>query len=189
MLFRVLHHYRKGQGFRTGRGSQEIGGSFVLGAWGENSLFFEPVGRKPNAPVHVAVQTKDGAPVPGFILTITSEGPPFAPTLVRLAAETSKEATDANAEIDEAVYQAVATLPTVKPAGGLAPQGRPGVPREAIEQALQKSSATVRRALDRLQDAGRILLTGTMSRKKKLYGISPKENANINPAHAPGEQA
>ena len=66
---------------------------------------------------------------------------------------------------------------------------RPGVPREDVEKALGKSSATIRRSLDRLQDTGRILLTGTMSRKKKLYGIVPKKIKHIDPAHASGEQA
>src|SRR5262249_20801371 len=46
VVFRIVHHFRKVQGFRAGRGSQEIGGSFVLGAWAEASLFFEPIGRK-----------------------------------------------------------------------------------------------------------------------------------------------
>ncbi len=45
VIFRLIHHYRKSQGQRSGRGSQEISGSFVLGAWGENSIFFEPIGR------------------------------------------------------------------------------------------------------------------------------------------------
>jgi Bifunctional DNA primase/polymerase, N-terminal/AAA domain len=60
-IFRVLHHYRKAQGFRVARGSQEMGGSFVLGAWGECSLFLEPIGRKQGA-VRVEVQSKDAAP-------------------------------------------------------------------------------------------------------------------------------
>lgn len=77
-VFRVLHHYCKSQGFRTGRGSQGIGGSFVLGAWGECSLFFEPIGRKQGA-VRVEVQTKDGAPVPAFRLAIHAEGPARGP--------------------------------------------------------------------------------------------------------------
>ena len=190
VLCRVLHHYRKGQGFRTGRGSQEIGGSYVLGAWGENSLFFEPVGRKPDAPVRVAVQFKDGAPVPGFLLVIESEGPAFAPSLVRLKADTETAGTDATAEMDDAVEQAVATLPPVPPSKGKGKEHeRPGVPREAVEQALGKAERTVRRALDRLQDAGRILVTGKIARGKKLYGIKVKKSADIDPGHGSGDRA
>src|SRR4030095_13324755 len=72
VIFRLIHHFRKQQGFRTGRGSQEIGGSFALGAGAENSLFFEPIGRKQGL-VRVEVQSKDGAPVPPFRLAITTE--------------------------------------------------------------------------------------------------------------------
>src|SRR5262249_45598369 len=68
-IFRLVHHYRKSQTFRSGRGSQEISGSYVLGAWAENSLFFEPVGRKQGL-VKVEVQTKDGPPQPPFRLVI-----------------------------------------------------------------------------------------------------------------------
>jgi hypothetical protein len=91
VIFRLIHHYRKTQGFRAGRGSQEIGGSFVLGAWGENSLFFEPIGRKQGA-VRVEVQSKDGAPAAGFRLTLEAEGPAHAPTLIRLIAEETRPA-------------------------------------------------------------------------------------------------
>jgi hypothetical protein len=63
-LFRVLHHYRKIQGsHRAGRGSQEIGGSFALGAWGVNRAFFEPVGRTQGT-VRLRVQCKDAPPRP-----------------------------------------------------------------------------------------------------------------------------
>lgn len=161
VIFRLIHHYRKAQGFRPGRGSQEIGGSFVLGAWGENSLFFEPIGRKQGA-VRVEVQSKDGAPTPGFRLRLESEGPSHAPTLVRLIAEEEKADDDA----DELVYQAIATLPPVE-----AVAGRPGVPVKAIIEATKKSDKTVRRALDNLLSVGRCLVTGTMSRKTKLYAV------------------
>jgi hypothetical protein len=103
VLFRLVHHYRKTQGFRAGRGSQEIGGSYVLGAWGENSLFFEPVGRK-QGHVRVEVQSKDSAPVPGFRLKVESEGPTHAPTLVRLVVE---EEPQDRSGVDEVIYQAV----------------------------------------------------------------------------------
>jgi hypothetical protein len=172
VLTRLVHHYRKGQGFgRSGRGSQELGGSYVLGAWAENSLYFEPVGRKGQG-VTVTLQSKDAAPVAAWALRIEAEGPRHAPTEVRLHADyLASTASTADAATDEAIYEAVAALPPKA-----ATKGAPGVPREDVEQATGKSSATVRRGLDRLQDAGRILLTGTMSKGKKLYAISLKES-------------
>jgi hypothetical protein len=128
VIFRLIHHFRKQQGFRTGRGSQEISGSFVLGAWGENSLFFEPIGRKQGA-VRVEVQSKDGAPVPGFTLTIESEGPKHAPTVVRLVAT---EDADPHAA-DELIFQAVATLPKQA-----AVKGEPGVSKQALIDATKR---------------------------------------------------
>ena len=162
VVFRLVHHFRKQQGFRTGRGSQEIGGSFVLGAWGENSLFFEPIGRKQGA-VRVEVQTKDAAPVPGFTLKLESEGLSHNPTLVRLVAE---EDVDLHAS-DEVVYQAVATLPKQA-----AKDGDSGVSKQALISALKLSESTVRRALKHLIDDERCLVTGTMNRQTKLYGVN-----------------
>jgi AAA domain-containing protein/primase-like protein len=162
VVFRLVHHFRKQQGFRTGRGSQEIGGSFVLGAWGENSLFFEPVGRKQGA-VRVEVQSKDGAPVPGFTLTIESEGSSHVPDLVRLVA---KHDVDPN-DVDEIVYQAVATLPKQD-----AVLGAPGVPFKTIKDAVKKGDKTVRRSLDRLVASERCLVTGTMTKQAKLYAVN-----------------
>lgn len=160
-VFIVVHHYRKAQGFRTGRGSQEIGGSYVLGAWGENSLFFEPIGRK-QGPVRVEVQTKDGPPVPAFKLIIEAEGPEHDPVWIRLRAEDDRSGEDA----DEVIYQAVATLPTEA-----ALAGKPGVPVATIAGAVKRSDKTVRRALKRLVDAGRVLVTGQASKQKDLYGV------------------
>jgi len=162
VVFRLVHHFRKQQGFRTGRGSQEIGGSFVLGAWGENSLFFEPIGRK-QGPVRVEVQSKDGAPVPGFTLTIESEGPRHAPTLVRLVAQEDADPHEA----DELVFQAVAALPKQD-----AMTGAPGVPFKAIKDGVKKGDKTVRRALDRLLADERCLVTGTATKQAKLYGVN-----------------
>lgn len=160
-IFRLIHHYRKQQGFRTGRGSQEIGGSYVLGAWGENSLFFEPIGRKTGA-VRVEVQSKDGAPVPAFRLRLESEGPAHAPILVRLFAE--DDASESG--VDDVVADAVATLPTTP-----AVTGKPGVTVKALAEGIKKSDKTVREALKRLQTAGRCLEVGTASRGLKLYGV------------------
>jgi hypothetical protein len=163
VIFRVIHHYRKAQGFRAGRGSQEIGGSYALGAWGENSLFFEPVGRK-HGVVTIAVQSKDGAPLPGFRLRLETEGPAHNPDVVRLTVE--EEATATESAVDDLVRQAVATL---EPWPALV--GRPGVPLSALIEATKKSEKSVRRALDRLIDAEVCLVTGTLPKKRKLYGM------------------
>jgi hypothetical protein len=162
VVFRVLHHYRKSQGFRTGRGSQEIGGSFVLGAWGECSLFFEPVGRKQGA-VRVEVQVKDGAPVPAFRLKLHAEGPSHAPTLVRLTVEDEAESSSA----DDVLLQALATAPTVE-----ALVGKPGVPIATLATLLKRSDKTIRRALKRLQDAHLVSVTGQASKQVALYAVN-----------------
>lgn len=161
VVFRIIHHYRKQQGFRTGRGSQEIGGSFVLGAWGENSLFFEPVGRKQGV-VRVEAQSKDNPPQPAFRLRIDAEGPLWAPDCVRLVAEREPDV----AEADDLVFQALGSLPPTE-----ALTGAPGVSVKALGGAVKKSEKTVRRALERLLDSDRILVTGTMSKQAKLYAV------------------
>jgi hypothetical protein len=162
-LFRIIHHSRKitAGGFRTGRGSQEMAGSYVLSAWGESSLFFEPIGRQQGA-VRVTAQSKDDAPTPPFRLTITSEGPRHAPTTLRLTAEDDR-ADDA----DEVVLQAVAALPKTE-----ALVGQPGVTVQALATHLKKSEKTIRRALGRLEDAGRCVVTGKLSKQKELYGVN-----------------
>jgi putative DNA primase/helicase len=162
VIFRVLHHFRKVQGFRTGRGSQELGGSFVLGAWAEQSMFFEPIGRKRDQ-ARVEVQTKDGTPIPAFRLTFETEGPRHAPTLVRLKAEDDPDRQDA----DDLVFQAVATLDKTP-----ALAGKPGVSRATITAALKRSEPTVRRALKRLEDAGRVLVIGQATKNAPLYGVN-----------------
>jgi hypothetical protein len=178
VLFRILHHYRKQQGFRTGRGSQEIGGSYVLGAWGECSLFFEPIGRTQGA-VRVEVQTKDGPPVPAFRLVFQAEGPLHAPTTVTLSAEPESDRQDA----DDSVLQAVASLPKTE-----ALFGAPGVTRAAVAAALKRSEATVRRALKRLEDAGRLLVTGQATKKAALYAVAVKDDADLSPRQASGDE-
>jgi hypothetical protein len=161
VVFRLVHHFRKVQGFRAGRGSQEISGSFVLGAWAEQSLFFEPVGRTQGV-VKVNVQSKDGAPVSPFSLKIESEGPRHAPTVIRLLAEDVKD----TSESDEAVHQAVATL-EASPAA----HGSPGVAPARIALALKRSEKTIKRSLDRLLDADRVVVTGKTVKQGKLYAV------------------
>jgi len=160
-IFRLIHHYRKQQGFRTARGSQEIGGSYVLGAWGENSLFFEPVGRKQGA-VRVEVQCKDSAPAPAFRLHLETEGPAHAPTLVRLTAEEEAEDTSA----DDVLLQALAAAPKTEAVVGL-----PGVSVVTLAVTLKKSDKTIRRSLKRLVTAKLALVTGQASRQTMLYGL------------------
>lgn len=136
----------------------------MLGAWGENSLFFEPIGRKQGA-VRVDVQLKDAPPRPGFTLKIESEGPRHNPTLVRLIAEEIADVPD----VDEVIYQAIATLPV---ATGVPIAGKPGVPRDDVIKHVKKSKSTVQRALRRLEDAGRILVTGQLTKKQPMYAVN-----------------
>jgi AAA domain len=174
VLSRVIHHYRKLQGaFRTGRGSQEIGGSFVFGAWGECSLFFEPVGRK-GAAVRVTVQVKDGPPLPDFLLTIEAEGPAFAPTLVRLSAkEVTPAAGTAPSEVDDQVYKAVESGPTTPAVKGPSPgvKGRDGVLQDTIVAMVKKSDKTVRDARDRLLDDKKLLVVGKLPKDASCMAL------------------
>lgn len=162
VVFRVLHHYRKAQGFRVSRGSQEIGGSFVLGAWAEQSLFFEPVGRKQGA-VRVTVQAKDGPATPAFRLVIQSEGPAYAPTLVRLSTKDDEEGAGA----EDLIIQAIASLPREDPL-----VGKPGVSIGALSDRLKKSAKTIKRGINRLIDDGRIKAVGQAAKNAVLYEIS-----------------
>lgn len=165
VIFRMLHHYRKiQQGFRAGRGSQEIGGSYVLGAWGESSLFFEPVGRKQGA-VKVEVQTKDGPPQPAFLLKLESEGPSKAPMKVRLIAEEISTASAAET-LKEQVFQAIAT---VNPVESIC--GKRGIPLKAIKEAVNRSDRPVRTAIKALIDEGRVDVVGEATRRTALYGV------------------
>jgi len=160
---RVICHARKltAGGFRTGRGSQEVAGSFVLGAWAEAGLYFEPIGRQQGA-VRVTVQSKDWAPLPPFRLVIESTGPVDNPDTLTLRA-VEDQATDA----DDLVLQAVATLPTTE-----AIAGKPGVTVQALAAHLKRSTKTIRRAVGRLEDAGRIVVTGKASKQADLYVVA-----------------
>lgn len=162
-LARIIAHNRKvaAGGFRTGRGSQEIAGSHVLGAWGECSIFFEPIGRKAGA-VRVTVQCKDWAPLEPFRLVIQSTGPSATPETMTLLAET-----DRGDDADERVIDAIATLPPVSPL-----TGSPGVPKAALAESLKCSERTVQRSLTKLEGAGRISVTGYLSKKRPLYAVA-----------------
>ncbi|MDA2911568.1 AAA family ATPase [Nitrospiraceae bacterium AH_259_D15_M11_P09] len=163
-IFRIVHHYRKTQGFRSGRGSQEIGGSYVLGAWGENSLFFEPLGRK-QGPVRVEIQSKDSPPQPAFQLTIRSEEEPGeSPRIVLVAEDVSFET--AAEKLKEQVFEAVASLAKTE-----AQEGEPGILREDICKAVKRSDRPVRTALNGLQNEHRIKVVGKATRQRLLYDV------------------
>jgi hypothetical protein len=162
VVFRILHHYRKTQGFRAGRGSQELGGSFQLGAWAENSLFFEPIGRKHGA-VKVEVQSKDAPPAPAFTLIFESEGPVHDPTWVRLRAEELTE-TSVRARNLDAVLQALGTVPP-----SAAVEGLSGVLILSLVAALKLSDKTIRGCLKDLEVAGKAAVVGKASKGAALW--------------------
>jgi hypothetical protein len=162
VVFRVLHHYRKTQGFRAGRGSQELGGSFQLGAWAEQSLYFEPIGRKHGA-VKVEVQTKDAPPAPAFKLLFESEGPVHDPLWVRLHAEELTESSVRERNLD-AVLQALGTLPTTP-----AVEGKDGVPVVALVQHLKLAEKTVRTCLKDLESAQKAAPVGKATKNAVLW--------------------
>lgn len=166
VLFRVVHHYRKVQGgYRVGRGSQELGGSFQLGAWAENSLFFEPIGRKQGA-VKVEVQTKDGPPVPAFTLRVEAEGPAHAPTRLVLHAEAVTDRSAAE-QLQDQILQVLGALPTVEPLIGM-----PGVPVKAILHAVKRSDRPVRTALRTLVDTKHVAVVGQAGKRADLYALA-----------------
>jgi len=129
----------------VGRGSQELGGSFVLGAWGENSLFFEPVGRKSDA-VKVDIQSKDLPPVEPFRLVFESEGPQHDPTFIRLQAGDLTE--------QKAVQQLTETLDALRAADQVpGTDGRLGATVDNVARILKKTASTTRRRLNQLKEA------------------------------------
>lgn len=163
VIFRVIHHFRKNQGGRVGRGSQELGGSFVLSAWGEDSIFFEPIGRHQSG-ARLALQRKDSGATGQYTLTIQSEGPVEAPTTIRLHAD--EETTEPAAEqLKERVHEAIATLPVTSPL-----QGQQGVTLKSIQQHLKrKSDKPIREALRALEQEQRILKVGRGGHNADLW--------------------
>ena len=162
-LFRAVAHNRKIQGsFRAGRGSQEIAGSYQLGAWGENSLFFEPIGK--TGQVKVTVQRKDGAPTPAFGLRFETEGPEDNPTLVRLHAD-ELSTTSAVEALKDQIIVALPSLQTEE-----ASNGNMGISIETLCTAVSKSASPVRQAVKALVEDGRLREVGKVGRGRKLYG-------------------
>lgn len=163
-VFRVIHHFRKSQGFRSGRGSQEIGGSYVLGAWAENSIFFEPTSRRSGGPATIDIQLKDGAPLLKFQMRIVDEGE----TTVRLVIdEVAGDRNDAKARVAEAL----ATLGPVDE-----PQdGHPGASVQSLMAAVKLSEVTVRRALKALQEEEQAQVVGHAAKGKQLWSLVTAE--------------
>lgn len=165
-VFRVLHHYRKGQGQRMGRGSQEMGGSFVLGAWTEQAVYLEPIGRKGGG-TSFDVQQKDGAASSTLRLTWESEGPAHDPAWVRLVLAEMKPDQKAVEALAELVLQCVQTLTHVPAKEGA------GVPVGAIVEALKgtkgASPGRVRAALRFLVQNGSCESNEARSTKARRY--------------------
>jgi len=153
----LVHHYRKGQGERLGRGSQEMFGSFVLGAWTEQSLFIEPEDRtgkllclslqskdvKLNAPLRLVITESDTA------MTVTLDDLPTA------------------AGTAERVWEAIGTATPSEPY-----KGSRGVGIANLVMALKLSDKTIRVAVQELLGQRRILEVGTTSKQAKLYARS-----------------
>lgn len=163
VIFRVIHHFRKNQGGRVGRGSQELGGSFVLSAWGEDSIFFEPIGRNQTGS-RLTLQRKDSGASGQYTLTIQPEGPVEEPTIIRLQAdEVSTE--PAAEQLKERVCEAIGTLPVTQPL-----EGKPGVTLKAVQGALKrKSSKPIREALRALEQEKRICKVGRGEHNADLW--------------------
>jgi hypothetical protein len=161
-IFRVLHHYRKvggGGGFRSGRGSQEIAGSNKLGAWGEDSLFFEPVTRA-GGEVRVTVQRKDGEPPDAFQIVLTDED-----GRVILAAKTEQSV----ALIETQVLGFIGSMPKEL----ATTTGEPGVSIAAMLASgrTTASESVLRRTVRTLQAAKKVAVVGEADKQKKLYGV------------------
>ena len=69
--------------------------------------------------------------------------------------------------VTRCVFQALATLPKQP-----AVKGDPGASVQQIIAAIKVSESTVRRALRNLVTDKRCLVTGTMTKQAKLYGVN-----------------
>ena len=175
-VFRVLHHYRKGQGQRLGRGSQEMGGSFVLGAWTEQAVYLEPIGRKGGG-TSFDVQQKDGAAGSTLRLSWESEGPAHDPVWVRLKLDDMKPNQAAAEALAEQVLQLIQTLPAEP-----SPYGA-GVSIPTLVQTLKgikgASESGVKRALKILVDKGLCEPNASRGTKGRRYICEPTANQPI----------
>jgi KaiC/GvpD/RAD55 family RecA-like ATPase len=149
----LVHHYRKQQGERMGRGSQEIAGSYVLGAWTEQSLFLEPKDRTGKI-ISLTLQSKDGPAEPLRVVVVET-----AETLT-VAFEDLPTA----AGMAERVWEALGTASPSEPHSGLA-----GVSVKTLTVVLKVSDKSIRVAMNELVKAGRALEVGKATKQAKLY--------------------
>ena len=168
VVFRVLHHFRKSQGLRMGRGSQELGGSYVLGAWAEQSIYLEPIGRKGGG-TSFDVQAKDAAASTTMRLRWESEGPAHDPLWVRLILDDLKPDQAPGEKYADQVLQLLGTLPSEPSPNGA------GVSIGAIVKALGKSRDTVRRTLTFLLEKGLCNANDALSTKHRRYFCNAPE--------------
>jgi hypothetical protein len=154
----VLHHYRKQQGERMGRGSQEIAGSFTLGAWAEQSLFLEPKDRTGKL-VTLTLQSKDTEAPDPVRVVITETGEEDDGTIT-----VAFEKLPTAAGTTERVWEGLGTATPSEPH-----RGDPGVSVVTLQNALKLSDKTVRAALKELCAAGRAEEVGITSKQAKLY--------------------
>jgi len=169
----IVHHYRKQQGERLGRGSQEIFGSYVLGAWTEQSLFLEPRDRT------------------GKIITMTLQSKdvePFAAPLRLLIVEANDRITVELTEVPTAtltadrIFDALGTATKSEPV-----EGFPGVSVTTLALKLKIVDKTVRRHLKTLVDAGLAEEVGRLTKGQKLY--AQVEAPKNDPGHGSDVQA
>lgn len=152
----LVHHYRKQQGERMGRGSQEIAGSYVLGAWAEQSLYLEPKDRTGKL-VSLTLQSKDAETPAEPLRVVVTETPD---TLI-----VTVEDLPTAAGMAERVWEALGTAAPSEPHTGLV-----GVSVKTLMVALKvRSDKTIRVALGELVAAGRALEVGTTTKQAKLY--------------------
>ena len=178
-VFRLLHHYRKNQGQRMGRGSQEMGGSYVLSAWTEQSVYLEPIGRKGGGTAF-DVQQKDGAGSQTLRLVWEATGPAHDPTTVRLKLEELKPQQAAAEALAERVLVLLQTLPPEP-----SPDG-PGVSFPSLLAALRSAKggpgvgeSTVRRALKILIETGVCTPNDARSTKLKRFACTPSGQTTV----------
>lgn len=152
-----------------GRGSQELGGSYVLGAWAEQSVYLEPIGRRGGG-TSVDVQAKDAAATTSMRLRWESEGPAHAPLWVRLHLDDLKPDQAPREKHADQILQLLASLPPEPSPSG------PGVTVKALSEALRISPATTRRALRFLAEKGLCASNGAPSTKHLRYFCASPTN-------------
>lgn len=146
-VFRVLHHYRKSQGQRSGRGSQEMGGSYVLGAWAEQSVYLEPIGRKGKG-VSFTIQSKDLPPGGPMAFKVESEGPRHDPIRIFLTVEDQEIEQGTKERNPDKVLKALETVKhTPSPDGA-------GATLDALAEETKLSKDATKRALVALRREG-----------------------------------